>query len=36
MGLTIAMSLARRMGGAVRLGSLPGEGTLAELRLPKA
>jgi signal transduction histidine kinase len=36
MGLTIAMSLARRMGGAVRLGSLPGEGTLAELRLPRA
>ena len=36
MGLTIAMSLARRMGGAIRLGSLPGEGTLAELRLPKA
>jgi signal transduction histidine kinase len=35
MGLTIAMALARRMGGAIRIGSVPGEGTLAELRLPK-
>jgi len=35
MGLTIAMALARRMGGAIRIGGLPGEGTVAELRLPK-
>jgi signal transduction histidine kinase len=35
MGLTIAMALARRMGGAVRIGSVAGEGTIAELRLPK-
>ncbi len=35
MGLTIAMALARRMGGAIRIGSLVGEGTAAELRLPK-
>jgi two-component system cell cycle sensor histidine kinase PleC len=35
MGLTIAMALARRMGGAIRIGSVPGEGTMAELRLPK-
>ena len=35
MGLTIAMALARRMGGAIRIGSLSGEGTVAELRLPK-
>ena len=35
MGLTIAMALARRMGGAIRIGSLAGEGTVAELRLPK-
>jgi signal transduction histidine kinase len=36
LGLAIAVSLARRMGGAVRLDSTHGEGTLAELRLPKA
>jgi two-component system cell cycle sensor histidine kinase PleC len=36
LGLAIAMSLARRMGGAVRLASAPGDGTRAELRLPKA
>jgi signal transduction histidine kinase len=30
------MALARRMGGAVRLASAHGEGTCAELRLPKA
>jgi signal transduction histidine kinase len=35
MGLAIAMSLARRMGGAVRLGGMPGGGSVAELRLPK-
>ena len=35
MGLTIAMALARRMGGAVRIGGVAGEGTVAELRLPK-
>jgi two-component system cell cycle sensor histidine kinase PleC len=33
LGLAIAMSLARRMGGAVRLGGAPGRGTSAELRL---
>lgn len=36
MGLAIAMALARRMGGVVRLAGAPGEGTCAELRLPKA
>jgi signal transduction histidine kinase len=36
MGLAIAMSLARRMGGAIRLGGTPGGGSVAELRLPKA
>ena len=35
LGLAIAMSLAHRMGGAVRLASAPGAGTRAELRLPK-
>ena len=35
IGLTIAMALARRMGGAVRIATLAGEGTVAELRLPK-
>ncbi len=34
LGLAIAMVLARRMGGAVKLGS--GEGGFAELRLPRA
>jgi signal transduction histidine kinase len=29
------MALARRMGGVVRIGSVAGEGTVAELRLPK-
>lgn len=33
MGLTIAMALARRMGGAIRIGGVAGEGTVAELRL---
>ncbi len=36
LGLAIAMALARRMGGAVHIASLPGEGTIAELRLAKA
>ena len=36
MGLAIAMSLARRMGGAIRLDGSPGGGSVAELRLPKA
>ena len=36
MGLAIAMSLARRMGGAIRLDGTPGGGSMAELRLPKA
>jgi two-component system cell cycle sensor histidine kinase PleC len=36
MGLSIAMALAHRMGGAIRIGSLVGEGTATELRLPKA
>jgi len=35
MGLTIAMALARRMGGAVRIGGVSGESTVAELRLAK-
>jgi signal transduction histidine kinase len=36
MGLAIAMSLARRMGGALKLDGTPGGGSVAELRLPKA
>jgi signal transduction histidine kinase len=36
LGLAIAFMLARRMGGALRLAGLPGEGTHAELRLPVA
>ncbi len=36
LGLAIVVALARRMGGALKLQSVPGEGTLAELRLPKA
>ena len=36
LGLAIAVALARRMSGALRLGGGPGEGTVAELRLPKA
>jgi signal transduction histidine kinase len=35
VGLTIAMALARRMGGAVSIGGPAGEGTVAVLRLPK-
>ena len=36
LGLSIVVALARRMGGAVRLASAQGEGTSAELRLPRA
>ena len=36
MGLAVAMVLARQMGGALRLAGAPGQGTTAELRLPKA
>ncbi len=36
MGLAVAMGLARRMGGVLRLSGAPGQGTTAELRLPKA
>ncbi|MDE2181638.1 MAG: HAMP domain-containing histidine kinase [Alphaproteobacteria bacterium] len=35
LGLAIVMGLARRMGGALKLSSAHGEGTSAELRLPK-
>jgi signal transduction histidine kinase len=35
LGLAIAMELARRMGGAMRLSSTPGDGSVMELRLPK-
>ncbi len=35
LGLAIAMELARRMGGAMRLCSGPGGGSMMELRLPK-
>ena len=35
LGLAIAMELARRMGGAMRLSSTPGDGSIMELRLPK-
>jgi signal transduction histidine kinase len=35
MGLAVAMVLARRMGGAIHIGGHHGEGTVAELRLPK-
>ena len=36
LGLAIATVLAKRMGGAVRLGGAEGEGGFAELRLPRA
>ena len=36
LGLAIAMELARRMGGAMRMSSAPGHGSAMELRLPKA
>jgi signal transduction histidine kinase len=35
LGLAIAMELARRMGGAMKLSSTPGNGSIMELRLPK-
>ena len=35
LGLAIAMELARRMGGAMRISSRPGEGSVMELRLPR-
>jgi signal transduction histidine kinase len=36
LGLAIAIELARRMGGAMRLSSRPGNGSVMELRLPRA
>ncbi|HTT81898.1 MAG TPA: HAMP domain-containing sensor histidine kinase [Rhizomicrobium sp.] len=36
VGLAIAMGLTRRLGATLSLSSLPGEGTLAELRLTAA
>jgi signal transduction histidine kinase len=36
VGLAIAMGLTRRLGATLSLSSLPGEGTLAELRLAAA
>jgi signal transduction histidine kinase len=36
LGLAIAMELSRRMGGAMRLCSRPGDGSAMELRLPRA
>ncbi len=36
LGLAIAMELARRMGGAMQLSSRPGDGSIMELRLPRA
>jgi len=36
LGLAIAMELARRMGGAMRLFSRPGQGSVLELRLPRS
>jgi two-component system cell cycle sensor histidine kinase PleC len=36
MGLAIAMALARQMGAVLRLAAAQGQGTTAELRLPKA
>ena len=35
LGLAIAMELARRMGGATRLASQPGQGAVMEVRLPR-
>ncbi|HEY1876840.1 MAG TPA: ATP-binding protein, partial [Rhizomicrobium sp.] len=35
LGLAIAMDLARRMGGAMRLAAESGRGATMELRLPK-
>ncbi len=36
LGLAIAMLLARRMGAVIRIAGQHGEGTIAELRLPRA
>jgi signal transduction histidine kinase len=36
LGLAIAMTLARQMGGVIRMVGAPGESASAELRLPKA
>ncbi len=35
LGVAVATALARRMGGSLRIGNAQGDGTLAELRLPK-
>jgi len=35
LGLAIAMELARRMGGAMRLAKGAGQGAVMELRLPR-
>ena len=35
LGLAIAMELARRMGGAMRLASQPGQGAVMDVRLPR-
>jgi two-component system cell cycle sensor histidine kinase PleC len=35
LGLAIAMELARRMGGAMRLAGAPSEGAVMEVRLPR-
>ena len=35
LGLATAMMLAKRMGGTVKVSSIDGDGTLAELKLPK-
>ena len=35
LGVAVAAALARRMGGSLRIGNAQGDGTLAELRLPK-
>jgi two-component system cell cycle sensor histidine kinase PleC len=35
LGLAIAMELARRMGGAMRLASQAGDGAIMEVRLPR-
>ncbi len=35
LGVAVSQALARRMGGSLRIASAEGEGTLAELRLPK-
>jgi signal transduction histidine kinase len=35
LGLAIAMELARRMGGAMRLASIPGGGASMDVRLPR-